>query len=146
MLYHPPPETHCIYLDQSATGAQQISVGYAGKRKRQPSKRIITLVGAERDAAYPALSQILSQHTKQKLETQAKDLPPGEYHRFDEYCANQMLMAMEAIRKAKDNRLGQTLAQAVAAMHDCEAGWWYALFTNRNRKSKVIQALELLYA
>lgn len=29
-------------------------------------------------------------------------------------------------------------------MHDCEAGWWYALFTNRPRK--VVQALELLYA
>ena len=41
---------------------------------------------------------------------------------------------------------GGALAAAVARMHDCEAGWWYALHTNRRRPRRVLRALELIYA
>ena len=146
MLHHPPPDTHGLYLDHTPTGLARIAVTHAGRRKNRPGRRILSLTGPHRDAAYPALSQILRQHTGHPLQTQAADLPPGEYHRFNEYCAHQMLMAMHALRESRAPRRGPTLAQAIAAMHDCEAGWGYALFTNRPRPRKVVQALELLYA
>ena len=71
---------------------------------------------------YCTLSDILYDHTGQRLCTVADDLPPGEYHAINEYCANQMLLAMHAVRDAKDAR-GGGLASAIARMHDCEAGW-----------------------
>ena len=57
-----------------------------------------------------------------------------------------MLLAMHAVKDAKDIRRGGILANAIARMHDCEAGWWYALHTNRHRPRKVMRALELIYA
>ena len=57
-----------------------------------------------------------------------------------------MLLAMHAVKEAKDVRRGGILANAIARMHDCEAGWWYALYTNRRRPRKVMRALELIYA
>ena len=60
--------------------------------------------------------------------------------------AHQMLLAMHAVKDAKDARQAGALAAAVARMHNCEAGWWYALHTNRHRPRKVLQALALLYA
>ena len=146
MLHHPPPDSHGLYLDHTPTGLARIAVTHAGRRKNRPGRRIFALTGPHRDAAYPALAQILRQHTGQSLQTQAADLPPGEYHRCNEYCANQLLMAMHAVKESKNPGRGQALAQAIAGMHDCEAGWWYALFTNRHRPRKVVQALELLYA
>lgn len=145
MLYHPPPETHAVYLDHSPTGAPRIAVTLARKGRKGGGKRIFTLTGPERDAAYNALSDILYDHIGKRLQTAADDLPPGEYHAFNEYCANQMLLAMHAVRDAGDARKGRTLADAVARQHDCEAGWWYALYTNRRRPRKVMQALELIY-
>lgn len=106
---------------------------------------MFTLTGTERDAAYNALSDILYDHTGNRLLTVADDLPPGEYHAFNEYCANQMLLAMHAVKDADDPQKGRKIAEAVARQHDCEAGWWYALYTNRHRPRKVMQALELIY-
>ena len=146
MLYHPPPATHAIYLDQSGTGAERVAVTYARKGRRGGGRRIMSLAGADRDAAYPALSDILYEHTGRRLRTAAAGLPPGEYHAVNEYCANQMLLAMYAVQGAKDARRGGALAAAVARMHDCEAGWWYALHTNRRRPRRVLRALELIYA
>ena len=146
MLYHPPPATHAIYLDQSPTGAPRIAVTLARKGRRGGGKRLLTLTGTDRDVAYSALSDILYDHTSKRLCTAADDLPPGEYHAINEYCANQMLLAMHAVKSAKDVRQASALAGAVARMHDCEAGWWYALHTNRHRPRKVMQALELIYA
>ena len=145
MLYHPPPETHAIYLDLSSTGAPRIAVTLARKGKKGGGRRVFTLTGAERDAAYSALSDILYDHTGNRLLTVADDLPPGEYHAFNEYCANQMLLAMHAVKDAGDPQKGRKIAEAVARQHDCEAGWWYALYTNRHRPRKVMQALELIY-
>ena len=102
MLHHPPPETHGLYLDHTPTGIARIAVTHAGRRKNRPGRRILALTGPHRDAAYPALSQILRQHTGHPLQTQAADLPPGEYHRFNEYCANQLLMAMHAVQESRD--------------------------------------------
>ena len=145
MLYYPPPHTHAVYLDHSPTGAPRIAVTLARKGKRGGGRRLLTLTGAERDAAYNALSSILYDHTGKRLHTVADDLPPGEYHAFNEYCANQMLLAMHAVRDADDIHKGQNLADSVARQHDCEAGWWYALYSNRHRPRKVMQALELIY-
>ena len=145
MLYHPPPETHAIYLDKANTGAPRIAVTQARKGKRGGGKRLYTLTGADRDVAYPALSDILHAHNGRRLRTIADDLPPGEYHAVNEYCANQMLLAMHAVKDSRTARQGGTLAAAIARMHDCEAGWWYALHTNRHRPRKVMQALELIY-
>ena len=146
MLYHPPPATHAVYLDKSPTGAPRIAVTMARKGKRGGGKRVFTLTGTDRDVAYAALSDILYTHNGQRLRTVAEDLPAGEYHAINEYCANHMLLAMHAVKDAKDVRRGGVLAHAVARMHDCEAGWWYALHTNRHRPRKVMQAMELLYA
>ena len=145
MLYYPPPKTHAIYLDHTPVGAPRISVTLARKGKKGCGKRLATLTGAARDAAYPALSEILYQHNQERLRTATEDLPPGEYHAFNEYCAHQMLLAMQAVRNADDLQKGRHLADAIARQHDCEAGWWYALYTNRNRPGKVMQALELIY-
>ncbi len=145
MIYYPPPQTHAIYLDHSPTGAPRVAVTLARKGRRGGGKRIFTLTGAERNAAYPALSDILYDHTGARLRTVADDLPPGEYHVFNEYCANHMLLAMHAVRDAGDLQQGRRLADAIARQHDCEAGWWYALYTNRHRPRKVMQALELIY-
>ena len=146
MLYHPPPATHAVYLDQSSTGAPRIAVTMARKGRRGGGRRIFTLTGTDRDVAYPALSDILYEHSGRRLRTITDDLPPGEYHAINEYCANQMLLAMHAVKDAPNVRQGGILAQAIARMHDCEAGWWYALHTNRRRPRKVMQALELIYA
>ena len=145
MLYHPPPETHAVYLDHSPTGAPRIAVTLARKGKKGGGRRVFTLTGAERDAAYNALSDILYDHTGERLLTVADDLPPGEYHACNEYCANQMLLAMHAVKDADDPQKGRKLAEAVARQHDCEAGWWYALYTNRHRPRRVMRALELIY-
>ncbi len=145
MLYYPPPETHAVYLDHSPAGAPRIAVTLARKGKRGGGKRLLTLTGPERDAVYQAVSDILFDHTGKRLRTAADDLPPGEYHAINEYCAHQMLLAMHAIRDAGDIRRGGRLAEAIARQHDCEAGWWYALYTNRHRPRRVMQALELLY-
>ena len=146
MLYHPPPATHAVYLDHSPTGAPRIAVTLARKGRRGGGKRLFTLAGADRDVAYPALSDILYDHTGRRLRTIAADLPPGEYHAVNEYCAHQMLLAMHAVKDARDARQAGALAAAIARMHNCEAGWWYALHTNRHRPRKVLQALALLYA
>ena len=145
MLYYPPPETHAVYLDHSPTGAPRIAVTLARKGKRRGGKRLLTLTGPERDAVYHAMSDILFDHTGARLRTVAEDLPPGEYHAVNEYCAHQMLLAMHAVRDTGDTRQGGKLADAIARQHDCEAGWWYALYTNRRRPRKVMQALELIY-
>ena len=145
MLYHPPPETHAVYLDHSPTGAPRIAVTLARKGKRGGGKRLLTLTGSERDAVYHAISDILFDHTGARLRTVTDDLPPGEYHTVNEYCANQMLLAMHAVREARNIWQGSKLADAIARQHDCEAGWWYALYTNRHRPRKVMQALELIY-
>ena len=146
MLYYPPPKTHAVYLDHSPAGAPRIAVTLARKGRKGGGRRIFTLTGPERDAAYNALSGILYAHTGQRLRTIADSLPPGEYHAFNEYCARQMLLAMHAVRDANDLPKGRRLADAIARQHDCEAGWWYALYTNRHRPRKVMQALELIYA
>ena len=145
MLYYPPPETHAVYLDHSTTGAPRIAVTLTRKGKRGSGKRIFTLTGTERDAVYNALSDILYDQTGERLGTVADDLPPGEYHACNEYCANQMLLAMHAVRDARDSQKGRHLADAISRQHDCEAGWWYALYNNRHRPRKVMQALELIY-
>ena len=145
MIYYPPPETHAVYLDHSPTGAPRIAVTHARKGKKGGGRRVLTLTGAERNAVYNALSDILYDHTGERLRTEAEDLPPGEYHPFNEYCANQMLLAMHAVRDAGDIRRGRELAEAIARQHDCEAGWWYALYTNRRRPRKIMLALELIY-
>lgn len=146
MLYHPPPDTHAVYLDKSSAGVPRIAVTLTRKGRRGGGKRLCTLTGAGRDAVYQALSDILHTHTGKSLRTAAEDLPAGEYHEINEYCANQMLLAMHAVKDAKDLRQGSVLAGAIARMHDCEAGWWYALHTNRRRPRKVMKALELIYA
>ncbi len=146
MLYYPPPKTHAIYLDHAPTGAPRIAVTLARKgRRKGGGRRVFTLTGAERDAVYNALSNILYDHIGERLRTVVDDLPPGEYHAFNEYCANQMLLAMHAVRDADNLRKGRRMAEAVARQHDCEAGWWYALYTNRHRPRKVMRALELIY-
>ena len=145
MLYHPPPTTHAIYLDQSPTGAPRIAVTLARKGRRGGGKRLFALHGNDRDVAYPALSDILHAHTGRRLRTLADGLPPGEYHAVNEYCAHQMLLAMHAVQAAPTPRQAGILAAAIARMHDCEAGWWYALHTNRHRPRQVMQALSLLY-
>ena len=145
MLYYPPPETHAVFLDHSPTGTPRIAVTLARKGKQGSGKRLLTLTGSEQDAVYHSISDILFDHTGARLRTVAEDLPPGEYHAINEYCANQMLLAMHAVRDARDIRQGSKLADAIARQHDCEAGWWYALYTNRRRPRKVIQALELIY-
>ena len=145
MLYYPPPETHAIYLDHSPTGVPRIFVTLARKGKKGSGKRVFTLIGIKRDAVYNALSDILYDHTGERLRTVADDLPPGEYHRFNEYCANQMLLAMHIVRDASDTQRGGRLADAIARQHDCEAGWWYTLYTNRHRPRKVIQARAIAF-
>ena len=145
MLYYPPPETHAVYLDHSPTGEPRVAVTKARKRGKGGGKRVCALTGAERDAVYNALSDILYDHTGERLLTVADDLPPGEYHAFDEYCANHMLLAMRAVRDSRDIEKGKKLAEAIARQHDCEAGWWYALYTNRRRPRRVMRALELIY-
>lgn len=146
MLYHPPPETHAVYADRSKTGAPRVAVTHARKGRRGGGRRILTLTGADRDAAHQALSDILRAHTGKRLRPLADVAPRGEYHAINEYCANHMLLAMRAVKDAEDARRGRALAAAVARMHDCEAGWWYALRANRRRPRKVMQALELIYA
>ena len=145
MLYYPPPETHAVYLDHSPTGSPRIAVTLARKGNRGGGKRLLTLTGPERDAVYHAISDILFDHTGARLHTVANDLPPGEYHAVNEYCAHQMLLAMHAVRDAGDTRQGGKLADAIARQHDCEAGWWYTLYSNRRRPRRVMQALELIY-
>lgn len=145
MLYYPPPQTHAVYLDQTPAGAPRIAVTLARKGRKGGGRRLFALTGAQRDAVYNALSDILYDHTGRRLRTVAEDLPPGEYHAFNEYCAHQMLLAMHAVKDAASAQRGRRMADAIARQHDCEAGWWYALYTNRRRPRKVMQALELLY-
>ena len=145
MLHYPPPATHAVYLDHSPTGAPRIAVTLARKGRKGSGKRLLTLTGAQRDAVYNAISGILYDHNGERLRTVADDLPPGEYHLVNEYCANQMLLAMQAVRYAGDTRRGSQLADKIARQHDCEAGWWYALYTNRHRPRRVMRALELIY-
>ena len=40
MIYHPPPETHAVYLDHSTTGVPRISVTVARKSKKGSGKRV----------------------------------------------------------------------------------------------------------
>ena len=76
----------------------------------------------------------------------ADDLPPGEYHAFNEYCANHMMLAMHAVKDVGDVQKDQHIGDAVAKRHDWEAGWRYALYTNRHRSGKVMRAVELVYS
>lgn len=146
MLYQPAANTHAVYLDHSPTGDGRIAITLARKGNKGPGKRILSLTGESRDIAYSPISLILKEHTGNSLSTKDQDLPPGEYHPINEYCANQMLIAMHVVKRSKKNsNLGSALAHAIARMHNCEAGWWYALFTNRGQPGKVIKALELLY-
>ena len=104
MLYHPPPETHAVYADRSKTGAPRVAVTYARKGRRGGGRRILTLTGADRDAAHQALSDILRAHTGKRLRPLTDAAPCGEYHAINEYCANHMLLAMRAVKDAKDAR------------------------------------------
>ena len=74
------------------------------------------------------------------------EFSPGEYHAFNEYCANHMMLAMHAVKDVGDVKKGQHIGDAVAKRHDCAAGWRYVLYTNRHRSRKVMRALELVYS
>ena len=144
MLYHPPPDTHAVYLDKSSAGVPRIAVTLTRKGRRGGGKRLFTLTGAGRDAVYQALSDILYTHTGERLRTAAEDLPAGEYHEINEYCANQMLLAMHPVKAATALRQGSVLAGAIARMHDCEAGQWYTLHTKPSSSPELISVGENL--
>ena len=95
--------------------------------------------------AFPHLSTIMWNHHGKRLETEAMDLPPGEYHPISEVAATQMLLLMDAVREEAKTEHAQRLGAAIADMHNCEASWWWACHQNRSRPRKVIQALSLMY-
>ena len=56
--------------------------------------------------AFPHLSTILWNHHGKRLETEAMDLPPGEYHPISEVAATQMLLLMDAVREEPKHGTG----------------------------------------
>ena len=141
-----PKETHAIYMDHDQVGNSRISITLARRGRRGGGRRIRSLTGRDRDVAFPHLSTILWNHQGKRLETEAMDLPPGEYHPISEVAATQMLLLMDAVREEPKTERAQKLAAAIADMHNCEASWWWACHQNRSRPRKVIQALSLMYA
>ena len=139
------PETHALYLDQTKTGEPRISVTWARKGKKGAGTRIRALTGTKRDIAYSHLSTILWNHYGKTLQTVELDLAPGEYHPISEVVATQMMLLMDAVRSEPKTKAAQTLATAIADMHNCEASWWWACHQNRHRPRRVIQALALMY-
>ena len=137
--------THAIYLDHDPVGTPRISVTTARKGRRGGGRRIKSLTGRDRDIAYPHLSTVLWNHRGTWLETEALDLPPGEYHPISEVAAVQMLLVMEAVKGEPKTERAQKLGAAIADMHNCESSWWWACHQNRSRPRKVLQALELMY-
>ena len=140
------PPSHAVYLDRTATGAARIAVTYARKGRRGGGRRIMSLTGRQRDAAYPHLSEILWRYYGRRLRTAAHDLPPGEYHPISELCAAQMLLTMEVIKAERPPDKAQRLAAQVANMGPCESAWWYACHRNRQRPRQVLRAMSLMYA
>ena len=138
--------THAIYLDRDPVGNSRISITLARRGRRGAGKRIKSITGRDRDAAFPHLCTILWNHQGKRLETEVLDLPPGEYHPISEVAATQMLLLMDAVKGEPKTERAQKLAAAIADMHNCEASWWWACHQNRSRPRKVIQALELMYA
>lgn len=55
-----------------------------------------------------------------------------------------MLMAMHAVKDAKELQLGRSLVRTVARMHDCEAGQWYTLHTKPSSSPELISVGENL--
>ena len=139
-------ETHAIYMDHDQVGNSRISITLARRGRRGAGKRIKSITGRDRDVAFPHLSTILWNHQGKRLETEAMDLPPGEYHPISEVAATQMLLLMDAVREEPKTEHAQRLGAAIADMHNCEASWWWACHQNRSRPRKVIQALSLMYA
>ena len=139
-------QTHAIYLDQNGKGAPRVSITLARKGNRGGGKRVQSLTGSKRDIAYTHLSTILWNHYGKRLNTVETDLPPGEYHGISEVVATQMLLLMDAVNEETKTEKAQKLAAAIAAMHNCEASWWWACHRNRTRPRRVIQAMTLMYA
>ena len=81
--------THAIYLDRDPVGNPRISVTLARRGRRGAGKRIKSITGRDRDVAFPHLSTIMWNHHGKRLETEAMDLPPGEYHPISEVAATQ---------------------------------------------------------
>ena len=143
--YNPGPRPHGLYCDRDRHGIPRISVTAARKGKSGGGRPLKTLTGHNRNLAYPYLSRILYDHTGRHLAFDAADLPQ-EYRTISEDAAVQMLLLMDAVRGEPDYRKAQALAQAVADMNHCEAGWWYAHHRNRSRPRRVLQALALMHA
>ena len=91
--------THAIYLDRDPVGNSRISITLARRGRRGAGKRIKSITGRDRDVAFPHLSTILWNHHGKRLETEAMDLPPGEYHPISEVAATQMLLLMDAVKE-----------------------------------------------
>ena len=60
--------------------------------------------------AFPHLSTILWNHQGKRLETEAMDLPSGEYHPISEVAATQMLLLMDAVKEEPKTEHAQRLA------------------------------------
>ena len=98
--------THAIYLDRDPVGNSRISITLARRGRRGAGKRIKSITGRDRDVAFPHLSTILWNHQGKRLETEAMDLPPGEYHPISEVAATQMLLLMDAVKRRAEDGTG----------------------------------------
>ena len=143
--YGAGPRPHGLFCDRDRRGNPRISVTAARKGKSGGGRPLKTLVGHNRNLAYPYLSSVLYDHTGRHLAFDAESLPQ-EYRIISEDAALQMMLLMDAVRGEPDYRKAQALAQAIAGMNHCEAAWWYAHHTNRNRPRRVLQALALMHA
>ena len=139
------PTTRGVYLCRDKTGAPQISVTAARKRKRGGGRRLKTLKGQDRNIAYPYLSAILHYHTGKRFAFDADGLR-DEYHPISEDMAIQMMLLMEAVKSEPNYARARDLAQAIAAMTTCEAAWWRAQHNLKQRPRRVMRALALMYA
>ena len=72
-----PQETHAIYLDHDQVGNPRVSITLARRGRRGGGKRIRSLIGRDRDVAYPNLSTILWNHHGKQLGNGSPGPPPG---------------------------------------------------------------------
>ena len=139
------PRPHGVYISRNKRGVPQIAVTRARRGRKGGGKRIKTLVGYDRDIAYPYLSSIFYDHTGKRFRFDT-DALTDEYHTISEDAAIHMLLLMDAVKQEASRRKAQRMARAIVNMHHCEARWWHAHHTNKHRPRKVMQALELMYA
>ena len=72
-----PKETHAIYLDHDQVGNPRVSITLARRGRRGGGKRIRSLTGRDRDVAYPHLSTISVEPSRETAGNRSPGPPPG---------------------------------------------------------------------